>query len=137
MSGGHFFTAWADASPDDWKNRWNHYAFVRNTNDSSLGIYCNGMLVAEKVSGEIGLIPGESMSLFWIGYFPKYHGKIDEFRVYDRALSQGEILALAEKISVVQPVVSVADMDGDGTVNLADFASVAQNWLTLSLWPAY
>ncbi|MCK4958640.1 MAG: LamG domain-containing protein, partial [Planctomycetes bacterium] len=137
MSGGHFFTAWADASPDDWKNRWNHYAFVRNTNDSSLGIYCNGMLVAEKVSGEIGLIPGESMTLFWIGYFPKYHGKIDEFRVYDRALSQGEVLTLAEKTSATQPVVSIADINGDGTVNLADFASVAQNWLDLSFWPAY
>ena len=73
----------------------------------------------------------------WIGFFPKYHGKIDEFRVYDRALSQGEILTLAEKTSATQPVVSIADINGDGTVNLADFASVAQNWLDLSFWPAY
>jgi hypothetical protein len=62
-------------------------------------------------------------------------GWIDDFRVYDRALSQGEIISLADRASVYQPLLTEADINEDGFVDMIDFSIMADNWLLEILWP--
>jgi hypothetical protein len=66
-----------------------------------------------------------------------YEGQIDDVRVYDYALSQGEVLYLVDhEGSFYQPLEEWrADADGDDTVNLIDYAYMGDNWLKEILWP--
>ncbi len=64
---------------------------------------------------------------------PRFNGRIDEFRVYNYALSAGDVAALAAQSTEATPPVAPAGLNtivGDGTVNLdwadngeSDFAS--------------
>ncbi|MHC4110494.1 MAG: lamin tail domain-containing protein [Planctomycetota bacterium] len=53
-----------------------------------------------------------------------FTGAIDDVRIYDRALNEGEVQEVAYA-SVLEP--NCADMDGDGNVNLYDFTLLANN----------
>ena len=65
-----------------------------------------------------------------------YNGLLDEFRLYDRALSQQEVMALANVAVLYQPVVSDAEVVEDDIVNYKDFAIMADEWLVFDLlWP--
>jgi hypothetical protein len=134
---GGSWMAWEDATPADWTGQWNHYAFVTDAANNHQAIYCNGVMVAKTandVSGYAFDLAG--LVAFDIGVTPEYHGRIDDFRIFNRALSAAEIVNLAGKTSVVQPIISAADIDGSGDVNLVDFARFASDWLTEILWPA-
>ncbi len=66
--------------------------------------------------------------------------KVDDLYIYNYALSQSEILHLAEGSGsmLVQPLQSVltnTDLTDDGIINLADFAMITQGWLKEQLWP--
>jgi len=66
-----------------------------------------------------------------------YEGGLDDVRLYDYALSQGEVLYLVDHGgSFYQPLEDWrADADKDDTVNFVDHAYMAENWLTEILWP--
>ena len=96
--------------------------------------------VAEWKHGEVDeivnlLTSSKVVGIIEIGGIPAYHGLIDDFRVYDRALGQAEVLDLAGELSVEQPLVSNADTDEDGFVDLGDFAEMASVWLDQVFWP--
>ena len=73
-------------------NNWNHWAFVKKQNTGEMFIYKNGVLwhSGTNLNRSVGyihrLVLGASMnqSLFW-------KGEIDEFRIYNAALSQETI----------------------------------------------
>ena len=137
---GGDFMGWDGAVESDWNGVWNHYAYVIDASANLQALYANGVMVArnnEDVSEFVFDVAG--LEAFEIGRTPTYHGKIDDFRVYDRALPQGEIIDLAGLGSVTQPVVtdeSDPDLVEDGVINLLDFSVVAENWLlTDVLWP--
>ena len=133
---GGSWMAWNDATPADWTGAWNHYAFVIDAASNFQAIYCNGVMVAlenDDVSGYAFDLAG--LDRFDIGMTPAYHGKIDDFRIYNRALDAGEIVDLAGLASVVQPIESNADVNDDGKVNLIDFAEVSTIWLEKVMWP--
>lgn len=74
-------------------DKWNHVIFVRTTDGSKL--YLNGKLV---ISGTAGSIPTGD---YFIGcsiddVTQNFKGLIDDFRIYNRALSSGEIALLGE-----------------------------------------
>ena len=122
---------------NEYKGVWNHYAFVKNAADQTMRIYRNGEVV---VQVDDALNAFANITSFAIGGGPAgtnmYNGKIDEFRIYNRALSQAEILSLAGQTSVFQELDSDADADEDGTVDMADFASMASGWLQELVWPS-
>jgi hypothetical protein len=62
-------------------------------------------------------------------YFP---GRIDEVRIYNRALSGAEIAWLAGYTS---PLSIPADLRQDNVINFKDFVVLADSWLEQILWP--
>jgi hypothetical protein len=64
---------------------------------------------------EVHLSPG-----VWSNYFS---GKIDEFTIWDGALTPTQIEQLTESLPVQ------GDIDGDGNVNFEDLAILAADWL--------
>ena len=78
-----------------WKGQWNHYVFTKG--NGALQIWLNGALLTTSASAPgMGLI----RSLF-LGSAPwgPYGGKMDDFAVWNRALTAAEIGALAQGAS--------------------------------------
>jgi hypothetical protein len=129
---------WSEADPADWEGQWNHYALVKNATEGIQRIYHNGRLVAENTDA-FQSTPGTGTMRIGASDQPTpqrlYHGKLDEFRIYATALPQAAILHLANGTQIDQAPVTPADINGDGIVDQADFASLAQIWLGELLWP--
>ncbi|MHC4864741.1 MAG: LamG domain-containing protein [Planctomycetota bacterium] len=89
--------AWESATPSAWRGEWQHFAFVKDEDVGAMKIYFNG-LVAEQKTGTISSLVNVKNQLFKIGAATNstgdYDGKVDEFRVYDVALSDNEIAGL-------------------------------------------
>ncbi len=128
---GH--TTWY-CDPADYVGNWNHYAFVKDGTASKM--YHDGALVAE--SSVDASISG--IAEFTIGGMAQdgqdwanYSGKVDEFRIYDYALSQAEVLNLAGYTvgqTFHQPLFSPANAyDADEVIDFQDYDMMAGNWL--------
>jgi hypothetical protein len=139
---------------------WNHYAFIADTNAHLMRIYHNGGLIAEnnKVTASMfGKDPAHPVESFRIAKRcpgPYLHasenktytdtswaGKIDDFRVYNYALSQAEVawLGTVGHTGVV-PFNNVANLKlsappDPNVVNFGDFAILAKDWLSQQWWP--
>jgi hypothetical protein len=132
-----------------WAGEWNHYGFVADVNKDSLKIYRNGRLVEDADAGKnltginhafIGIAPETDEEEG--GWHDEYIGKLDDFRVYDYALTKKEIayLVLGGPGTLYLPVESVSNLyDGETVgskvVNLRDMAAFAQKWLLKEYWP--
>jgi hypothetical protein len=139
--------AWSTNDAADWIDEWVHYAFVKDTPNSIMRMYRNGELVAENDEAvlPIGWDKDTGNFKFSIGgaradyTTTSYRGQIDDFRLYDYALSQAEILSLAGVSgSYTQKLIvpdNAADIFEDQKVNLRDFAELAAVWLEEILWP--
>lgn len=131
------------SNPDHPLDRWVHYAFVKSAASGYMRIYQDGRIVAEW-EGAIGTgmtTPEPGTHFFSIGAWRWsggsggfYDGLMDDFRIYDSALSQEEILSLAvaggTAVSpLTQDLTSPADVDKDNVVSLLDLAVIGENWL--------
>ncbi|HUT29891.1 MAG TPA: LamG domain-containing protein, partial [Sedimentisphaerales bacterium] len=89
---------WDGGNPAAWKDSWNHFAFVKNEDQGKMQIYLNGLPAAESTIASSGTLAGMRDQRFKIAAETQdssgYEGRIDEFRVYDRALSADEIAAI-------------------------------------------
>jgi hypothetical protein len=73
----------------------------------------------------------------------RFPGLVDDVRVYNRALTQGEVAYLAGKTTAFQqrldlllmPQDPAINMYNDGVIDLKDYALVADTWLDELLWP--
>ena len=86
---------------------WKHVCAVRS--GTNLKIYINGVLnVTGTTGGVIPAYPGAARfgSMYFGGYTPPqyngFNGKLDEFRIYNRALTSAEIIVLASTILPVK-----------------------------------
>jgi hypothetical protein len=122
----------------EFEGTWNHYIFVTNAVTGKQCIYFNGEL---KAINETAFAPITTVTDFVIGCNVAassmfYNGRLDDFRIYNRALTQEEILYLAGRGSITQPILSEADIDDDGAVSFPDFAEIASKWLDIDIkWP--
>ncbi|MFA5239940.1 MAG: cellulase family glycosylhydrolase [Phycisphaerae bacterium] len=114
----------ASAVDSSFNGVWHH---VAGTYDGSqIKLYIDGELKATSTyTGTINtntkrLLMGASEAGNSSNQTYYHNGKIDEVRIYSRALSQAEIMYLAEKH---------VDLNRDGIVNIRDFASLAAKWL--------
>ncbi|MCB9262510.1 MAG: T9SS type A sorting domain-containing protein [Flavobacteriales bacterium] len=93
------------ANAADYKNGWNHYAFVKNSSTGSMKIYLNGNLWHSAID-KTGLIG--KIEQFRVGRGTtssnQYQGKIDRINVWKTELSQAEIAdMLTKEISSSHP----------------------------------
>lgn len=105
---------------------WKHVCCVRS--GASLQIYINGVL---NVTGSPGSstpvysYPARFGTMFFSGYSPAeyngFNGKLDEFRIYNRALTAAEILALSS-ITLPVKLTSFTAVNNNNTIGL--------NWKT-------
>ncbi|MHC4619252.1 MAG: LamG domain-containing protein [Planctomycetota bacterium] len=137
---------WGSAPDEAWAGEWNHYAFVADVNKDYIRIYHNARQVEEGEMGNgmaginhafIGIAPETDEE----GWHDQYIGKLDDFRVYDYALSRNEIAhVITGGTTLYVPIVSKANLyddevAGSKVINFRDLAVIAENWLYKEFWP--
>jgi sulfatase modifying factor 1 len=132
---------WYSSDYSDWMDAWSHYAFVKDAVQGVMRIYHNGSLVAEK-DGASNTLAGVRNAPFDIGavisHVNDFIGRMDDFKIYDYALSQAEIVGAATgggNLFVPLPAPAL-DLYEDGKIDFRDYAKLAADWLDEKLWPA-
>ncbi len=132
LSGDHKYKS-------EWVGRWNHWAFTKNVYQGIMQIFLNGALYDSRTDANS---PISSITSFEIGsgWYGGYDGLIDNFRIYDYALSQPEVAYIATNgMGLFDPpgggLMSPADLDANNEINFSDFAILADSWLEEQLWP--
>ncbi len=120
----------------EWAGRWNHWAFVKDSSTATMEIYLNGVLYDRRMGTDS---PIEGITSFEIGagWYGRYDGLIDDFRIYDYALAPEEVAYVASAGTglLEQALAPPADLDGNGTVDLGDYAILASQWRDAQLLP--
>jgi hypothetical protein len=129
LSGSHRYRS-------EWSGRWTHWAFTKDALAGEMKVFLNGRL---HNSREGANLPISGITSFEIGsgWYGGYDGLIDDFRIYDYALSQPEIVHVATAGTGVfdLPLMVPADLNGDNRIDFSDFARLAEHWLENQLWP--
>ncbi len=133
---------WNTQRSSTYQSRWNHYALVKNSNNGLMRIYLNGILMAQNSNAfqTINGVQAGTTTIGANGSYGCYKGKIDDFRIYDYALSHAEVVYLAagpgaELHQPLQPMLSRINAYDDGNVDFKDIAVLGANWLQVQLWP--
>ena len=110
-------------------NLWHHVAVVSDTAATDgIRLYVDGRAESpgSRVSQVIATVAAADVK---IGAFTDttswFHGRIDDVRIYDRALTADEVWAVAATGTTNQ---TCQDLDGDGSINLTDLSKMAENW---------
>jgi hypothetical protein len=129
LSGNHRYAS-------EWMGRWNHWALTKNAEAGTLQIYLNGVLY-NSLAGTNSLISGITSFEIGNGWYGGYDGLIDDFRIYNYALTGPEIAYVATNGTGVfeQTLMTPADLNGDNKIDFADFALLAEHWLENQIWP--
>ncbi|MBI9018894.1 MAG: LamG domain-containing protein [Phycisphaerae bacterium] len=148
-------TAWYTSEtdgPDARDGKWHHMAMTYDAATGTLRSYVDGLLMneivetpgelivgdvpmsdsdltttdfgimigafkPEAIAGNQGLTPGQ------MSYVGHYDGSIDEVVLYTKALGAAEIDLINRKGVTID-----ADLNGDGVINLLDFAVLGNGW---------
>jgi len=83
-----------DAEPSDYKGRWNHWAFTKDTRAGEMRIFLNGELWHEAGNMKKDILPIDSFVIGANLYRNNewYAGDLDDVRIWDVALD-GEVIA--------------------------------------------
>ena len=88
---------WDAPDTNAYAGSWNHYVFVKDTNEHVMRLYHNGVQVAVNVGA---MEPMPKLNNFILGgrMYPTgdWFGKIDDLRIYNTALSDDEVQKLFE-----------------------------------------
>ena len=109
---------------------WNHLALVWDGGLSRYRMYLNGTDVDVNASAQ-GHFPFVGTHNFYFAQnTPRYAGKIDEFRIYDRSLSAAEVLALYQYPTSDADGNLTADASGNNRpATLVGFESNQTTWV--------
>ena len=133
------------AVPKEYEGRWNHWTFIKdcdaNSGAGELKMYLNGLLwhigydVSVPLTGTI-----DKEFLIGNGFDGYYAGVIDDFRIYNKVLTQEEISYLATKGTgyyLLQDRETNFCIDGESAekIDLMDFAVMADYWFEEQVWP--
>jgi hypothetical protein len=124
--------------------RWNHWAFVYDDTANAMRMYYNGQLIATNEPNAtlpiwsgitVFHLSGRDSGATW-GF---WSGKLDDFRMYNRALSENEIQWLATDGTKYRNMQSLNrepdELNDDNRINFKDFADFADAWLDQQFWP--
>ena len=129
LSGSHRYKA-------EWSGRWNHWAFTKDIVTGTMQIFLNGFLYDSR-TGANSPISGITSFQIGTGWYGRYDGLIDDFRIYNYALSQTEAAYIAtDGTGIIDvPLVTPADLFNDKHIDFKDFSIFADSWLENVLWP--
>jgi hypothetical protein len=99
-------------------------------------IFLNGVLYDSR-AGSKSPIFGITSFEIGSGWYGGFDGLIDDFRIYDYALSPEEIAYVATNGTGVfdQQLDLPVDLDADNKVDFKDLAILAEDWLVNNVWP--
>lgn len=124
----------------EWSGRWNHWVFTKDIHAESEGrkgcmeIYLNGRLYDRLVGTETP-ISGVTSLQIGSGWYGHYDGLIDDVQIFDYALSAAEVAFVAtDGTGVFERPISRVDLNADRRIDLRDFAALAGEWLSDSVW---
>lgn len=133
----------------DFGGLWNNWIFVKNNASSpqEMRIYLNGLLVADTNSIDDVDVAGPlfpaALTSFRIGTrgtnWGKWAGRLDDFKVWNYALSENEVHHIATDgtgllhVEVASPANLKAS--NPDVVNFGDLSKMRDEWLTTKLWP--
>ncbi|MHC4645330.1 MAG: LamG domain-containing protein [Planctomycetota bacterium] len=87
---------WREASPTGWEGEWHHFAFIKDA--ATMTIYFDGLVAKSTTEANSATLANFADKTFKLGAYTgnndDYQGKLDEFRIYDYALSPGQIAGL-------------------------------------------
>ncbi len=88
-----------------WSNalildEWHHYCFVRDNDEETVVLYRDGILMSGSGSGWLTPVNGTLDLLIGDGYVTPFTGKMDEVRLYNKALGQTEINYLVKGANI-------------------------------------
>jgi hypothetical protein len=155
-SGTAGFSFGPSTTAANYGGRWNHWAFVKAPH--TLSWYCNGSLLKQEadtdanngdpnIYGPLFPLPVSAFTIGLGGWGGNWAGYIDDFQVYDYALSAAEVAYLASDGDghLILPLTSPANINTDGStspetdpnqiINFGDLALMVNEWLTTKLWP--
>ena len=117
------------ATAGEYEGSWQHWAFVKDADSGDQKIYLNGVLW-HSGTGMTRTMTG--VTKFTIGTKPSlaegwYYGMMDDVRLYDHVLTEGELLAVLEGAGAVYPY-ALGPVPADGTLH-------ADTWVSLSWKP--
>jgi hypothetical protein len=120
----------------EWSGRWNHWAFTKETKTGRMQIFLNGILYDSRIGANSPILGITSFEI-GTGWYGGYDGLIDDFQIYDYALSQPEIAYAATNGTGIfdLPLIPPVDLNGDNLIDFKDFAILADNWLDKNLLP--
>ena len=133
---------------DEFVDLWTHWAVTKDCDANEMAIYVNG----EMLTSESYHLNGGSYNVAIAGIYSfllgcnvthdnPYEGMIDDFRVYDYALSHGEILALAgepvastfsqpfSRLLMTSANINLYDDVAIDVIDFRDYAVLANTWL--------
>ncbi len=124
---------------------WHHIAVTIDADDTTASIYLDGVVIG--VNTAVTLTPSDigTTTQNWLGRSQYsadgyYNGLLDDFLIYNYALSHGEILSIASTGTLYVPVTSPANVyDSEPAlqkkVNFRDYAELLSRWLDGNEWP--
>ena len=129
------------AVEEEYEGRWNHWTFIKdcdaNGGAGELKVYLNGFLWHSGYDVNVPLT-GTIDKVFLIGngFDGYYAGVVDDFRIYNYALTQEEISYLATVGTGYYPLQDrEANAYEDESIDFRDFTAMGDNWLKELLWP--
>lgn len=129
------------AVPDDFELIWHHMAMVRDGDNGTSAFYLDGVRVAQdgfwlSSNDVVNPFRGPDVTGIPIPRQGKFDGYIDEFRFYGSALSQAQIIWLANLPQVTQPVLGMGpDTNNDDNFDYEDLGNLAEVWYKEILFP--
>ena len=132
-NGGNYDRINMVVNPDDFKNKWTHWAFTKNVSTGIMNIYLNGELLVTG-SEKSNPIDIKRFSLgSSSGSSPTYwQGSLDDFQVWNKEFSQEEIKSrMRSRVdashSDYSNLMMYFDFDGDVSNGLVDKSSYNNN----------
>ena len=132
-NGGNYDRINMVVNPDDFKNKWTHWAFTKNVSTGIMNIYLNGELLVTG-SEKSNPIDIKRFSLgSSSGSSPTYwQGSLDDFQVWNKEFSQEEIKSrMRSRVDASHPdysnLMMYFDFDGDVSNGLVDKSSYNNN----------
>jgi len=94
------WTTLEGASPEGWRPDWHHLVFIKNENDNTMSVYFDGLLADHRTDANNNTLEAwrtKFVDLRIGSHWQSegtYVGKMDDFRIYNKALSAEEVVLL-------------------------------------------